>query len=395
MAWQERYGTDMMKTFGTPLALLERGDGCWVWDSEGNRYLDFLAGIAVNALGHAHPVFVTAVSEQAARLAHVSNYFATAPQLDTAALLRRLAGEQENTRVYFCNSGAEANEAAFKLARLNNTNASGGGKRTRILALNNSFHGRTMGALALTGKESIRTPFEPMPAGVEHIDATIVALKEAMDERVAAVIMEPIQGEAGVVELPDGLLRVARELTSRDGALLILDEIQTGMGRTGTWFAFERAGIVPDAVTLAKGLGGGFPIGALLTFGAASGLFQAGHHGSTYAGNPLATHVSGAVLGEIERAGLLGNAERRGQQLREIITAIDSPLFTEIRGRGLLLGIGLADAIAPQLAAAAQANGLIVNAANPSTIRLAPPLIVGDDELAEFDARFRLALAVL
>jgi acetylornithine/N-succinyldiaminopimelate aminotransferase len=389
--WHDAANADMMQVFGAPQALLVRGSGCIVWDVDGTEYLDFLGGIAVNALGHAHPAMVDAISRQAGQLIHVSNYFVTPPQLELAARLKRLTGAGEQGRVYFSNSGAEANEAAFKLARLNN----GGGKRTRILALNGSFHGRTMGALALTGKPAIQTDFAPLPGGVTHIDATIEALEAELDDTVAALIVEPIQGEAGVLELPDGYLAAARQLTERHGALLILDEVQTGAGRTGSWFAFQRAGIVPDAVTLAKGMGGGFPIGALVTFGAASDLFTPGKHGSTFSGNPLGTATANAVLGEIEDAGLVENARVRGEQLRELIMGLGSPLITEVRGQGLLLGIGLAEPVANDLVGAALASGLILNAPNPTTIRLAPPLILGDNELHLFDERFRAALGAL
>ena len=388
-AWQDRFGDSMMRTLAMPLALLVRGEGCYVWDDQGTKYLDFLAGIAVNALGHAHPAMVAAVTDQIATLAHVSNYFATPPQLELAERLKRLTGAGERGRVYFCNSGAEANEAAFKLARLNTS----GRGRTRILALHDSFHGRTMGALALTGKPQMREPFEPVPGGVEHIDTTIDALEAAIDGTVAALFLEPLKGEAGVLELPDGFLRRARELCTEHGVLLILDEIQTGIGRTGTWFAYEQDGIVPDAVTLAKGMGGGVPIGALVTFGAASDLFTRGQHGSTYGGNPLVTATANAVLGVIEQDGLVANAARRGSELRGIIARLDSPLIAGVRGRGLLLGIGLTEPVALRLAAAAFDHGLIVNAANELSIRLAPPLIVGDAELAEFGRRFGLALA--
>ncbi|PPH08364.1 acetylornithine transaminase [Rathayibacter sp. AY1H3] len=387
---RDRYSAAMMQTFAPPLAVLERGEGCRVWDVDGREYLDFLGGIAVNSLGHAHPVFVEAVTRQAGALAHVSNYFATAPQIELAETLRRLTGAGETGRVYFANSGTEANEAAFKLARLN---AAGG--RHRVLALQNAFHGRTMGALALTGKAAMRAPFEPMPGGVEHLEASIEALEAALDESVAALIVEPIQGEAGVIPLPAGYLERARELTREHGALLIVDEIQTGVGRTGRWFAYQEAGILPDAVTLAKGLGGGFPVGALVTFGEASDLLQKGHHGSTFGGNPLATAVAGAVLAEIERADLLGNARERGAQIVDALTALDSPLIGGVRGAGLLLGIALTRPVAAELAAACLDVGLIVNAANDSSIRLAPPLVVTAADVAEFAERFGRALQTL
>ncbi|MEJ3404958.1 acetylornithine transaminase [Rathayibacter sp. YIM 133350] len=386
--WQERFHDAMMGSIATPFAMLDHGEGAWVWDVEGNRYLDFLAGIAVNALGHAHPVFVDAVSQQAGRMAHISNYFASEPQVAFAERLKRLTGAGSRGRVYFGNSGAEANEAAFKLARLHRH-----GGRTRIITLTNSFHGRTMGALALSGKPAMRLEFEPVPGGVEHIDATVEALETAIDGTVAALFLEPILGEAGVLDLPAGFLKRARELTAEHGALLILDEIQTGAGRTGRWFAFQREGIVPDAITLAKGIGGGIPIGALVTFGGASALFGPGQHGSTFGGNPLATAAGNAVLGEIERAGLVENADRRGRQLREIIRGMRSPLVTDLRGQGLLIGIGLAEPVAARIVAAAQREGLIVNASNPSSIRLAPPLIIGDSEVTEFSERFEKALA--
>ncbi|MES2094690.1 MAG: acetylornithine transaminase [Actinomycetota bacterium] len=389
--WRGRFGAAMMGTFAPPLAMLERGAGAHVWDVDGKRYLDFLAGIAVNALGHAHPVLVDAVSRQAATLAHVSNYFASPPQLELAERLRRITGAGDTGRVFFTNSGAEAIEAAIKLARLNR----GDGRRTRILSLINSFHGRTMGSLSLTGKTALREAFEPLLPGVEHIDTTVTALEAAMDDTVAAIFIEPIKGEAGVLDLPVGFLERARQLATENGALLILDEIQTGVGRTGTWFAFQQTDVVPDALALAKGIAGGVPIGALVTFGAASALFQPGQHGSTFGGNPLATAAGNAVLGEIERAGLIENASAIGAKLHAIIEDIGSPLITEIRGKGALIGLGLSQPVAGALSAAAFANGLIINAPNESSIRIAPPLIVGDAELHEFREKFSLALQTL
>lgn len=386
--WRDDAGRDLVRNSGDRMALFARGEGAYLWDEEGNRYLDFLAGIAVDSLGHAHPVFVDAVSRQAATLAHVSNYFATRPQLELAARLKRLAGTGERGRVYFGNSGAEANEAAFKLARLH-----GGAERPRILSLKDAFHGRTMGTLALTGKPYMQEPFGPMVPGVEFIDSTIDALTAAIDDRVAALFVEPIKGEAGVVELPEGFLTAARELTSRHGALLIIDEIQTGAGRTGEWFGFQHEQIAPDAITVAKGVGGGFPIGALITYGDASDLFYPGTHGSTFGGNALATAVANAVLEEIERADLVRAAAVRGQQVREAIAAIGSPLVESVRGTGLLLGVALTHPVAGAVTAAAQQHGLIVNAANERTVRLAPPLIIGDVEIDEFARLFAAALA--
>jgi len=384
-AYRDRFAAAMMKTIPAPLAVLARAQGARVWDIDGTEYLDFLAGIAVNSLGHAHPVFVDAVSTQAATLAHISNYFASPPELELAERLLRLTGGQ---RVFFGNSGAEAIEAAIKLARRTG--------RPRILALEGAFHGRTTGAAALTGKLSMREPFLPLLPGVEHIPPTLEALEAAIGDDVAALFVEPIQGEAGVLDLPAGYLAAARRLTTQHGALLILDEIQTGAGRTGDWFAFQRdlaAGTVPDAVTLAKGIGGGFPIGALVAFGPAAELLQPGQHGTTFGGNPLATATANAVLGEIEGAGLVENARARGQQLRSAVLGIGSPLITDVQGRGLLLGIGLATPVAAAIAARALALGLIVNAASDSRIRIAPPLIIGDAEIADFTRLFADALS--
>jgi acetylornithine aminotransferase len=372
-----RFANVMMKSAPTPLAVLDHGEGAYVWDVDGTRYLDFLAGIAVNALGHAHPAFVDAVAGQAAKLAHVSNYFATEPQLELAERLTRLSG---GDRVFFANSGAEAIEAGIKLARLTG--------RARILSLEGSFHGRTMGSLSLTGKPALQQPFLPLLPGTQQIAPDVLERELAAGD-VAAFVVEPIKGEAGVIDLPDGFLLEARRLTQQYGALLILDEIQTGAGRTGDWFAFQHHGITPDAIAVAKGIGGGFPIGALITFGAASNLFAAGHHGSTFGGNPLATATANAVLGEIERAGLVANARSRGDQLR---ARLAHPLITDIQGRGLLIGIGLAQPIAHRVVTEAQALGLIVNAATDSRIRLAPPLIIGDAEIDEFTEKFAAAL---
>jgi acetylornithine aminotransferase len=386
MSWQEEYGNVMMKSAPIPAALLTHGNGCYVWDADGKRYLDFLAGIAVNSLGHAHPALVEAVSRQIATLAHVSNLFASPQQLELAANLVRITGAGDEGRVFFGNSGAEAIEAAIKLARRNKQTGT-------ILALENSFHGRTTGSVSLTGKPALRQDFEPLLPQVAHIDSTIEALEAAMSDDVAALFVEPIKGEAGVIPLPEGYLQRARELCTKHGALLIIDEIQTGAGRTGAWFAYQSAGIVPDAVAIAKGIGGGFPIGALVTFGAASNLFTKGQHGSTFGGNPLATGAANAVIAEIERAGLIENAALRGAQIRDAIAGL--PLVAELRGAGLLIGIGLEKPLANELAAAALERGLIINAPNESSIRLAPPLIVGDDEIAEFTTIFTLSLEAI
>ncbi|MBX9470525.1 MAG: acetylornithine transaminase [Chryseoglobus sp.] len=378
-----------MRSAPSPMAVLDHGRGALVWDVDGTEYLDFLAGIAVNALGHAHPVVVEAIAAQAARAMHVSNYFTTPQAVAFAERLVRLTGFGETGRVYPANSGAEAIEAAVKLARRTG--------RPRILAFEGGFHGRTMGALALTGKAALREPFEPGLPGVEHLPTDLAALEAALGDDVAAVVLEPIKGEAGVVPLPPEFLLEARRLTRGHGALLIVDEIQTGAGRTGDWFAFQHdltdADDLPDAVVLAKGIGGGVPIGALVTRGAASDLFTLGQHGSTFGGNPLATGVADAVLTEIERADLVSNAARRGDQLRQGILALGSPLVAEVRGRGLLLGVGLTAAVAPRVVAEALHRGLIINAANDESIRLAPPLIIGDAEIDRFLGLFATALS--
>jgi len=377
--WKTQYSANIMKSAALPSAELVRGEGARVWDSEGNEYLDFLAGIAVLSLGHAHPALVNAVSTQIATLGHVSNYFATPPQLALAERLLRLTG---GDRVYFCNSGAEAIEAGIKLARRTG--------RPRILSLQNSFHGRTMGSLSLTGKPALREPFEPLLPNVEHIDSTIAALEAAIGPDVSALFVEPIKGEAGVIDLPEGYLAAAREITAKHGVLLILDEIQTGAGRTGSWFAFQSEGIVPDAMALAKGIGAGVPIGALVAYGAAADLLVAGQHGSTYGGNPLVTAAADAVLAEIESAGLVANAAARGAEIRAALGGL--PLVEEIRGQGLLIGVGLSKPVAPAVVASAAAEGLIVNAPNDTSIRLAPPLIITEADVAEFTTKFTKAL---
>ena len=379
---QQRFRDAMFSYAPQPLRVLVRGEGARVWDDQGTEYLDFLAGIAVNALGHAHPVFVEAVSRQAATIAHVSNYFASEPQLELAERLKRLTG---GDAVFFGNSGTEAIEAAIKVSRRTG--------RTRILALEKSFHGRSTGALAITGKDAYRTPFEPLIAGPEFLPTTLRALEAAMGPDVAALVLEPIKGEAGVLDLPEGYLRRARELTTEHGALLILDEIQTGAGRTGEWFAFQAEGIVPDLVALAKGIGGGFPIGALVAFGAAKDLLQPGDHGTTFGGNPLATATANAVLGEIERADLLGNARERGAQIRAGLAALNHPAITDVSGRGLLIGVGLTGPQAGAVAARALELGLIVNAAAEDRIRLAPPLTITAADVDRFLELFTQALA--
>ncbi|TDE90898.1 acetylornithine transaminase [Occultella glacieicola] len=391
--WRRRYAGAVMNTFGPPQRVLVRGEGCYVWDADGNRFLDLLAGIAVNALGHAHPTLTGAISAQLGTLGHISNFFASPTQITLAERLLGLVvdgGAPAGARVFFTNSGTEAMEAAFKLARRH-----GGPGRDRILALDGAFHGRSMGALALTAKPAYREPFEPLPGGVEHLPfGDLAALEAAFADgggRVAALIVEPVQGEAGVRPLPPGYLAAARELTSANGALLILDEVQSGMGRTGTWMGHHLphvgGGVVPDAIALAKGLGGGFPMGALVAVSEeAATLLAPGQHGTTFGGNPVAAAAALATIHVIERDGLLANATTVGQHLRTEIAALDHPLVTGCRGEGLLIAIELAAPVAPAAATAALAHGYIVNAVAPDAIRLAPPLILTTTQADAFVA---------
>jgi acetylornithine/N-succinyldiaminopimelate aminotransferase len=368
--FEQRYAGALMNTFGPPRLVLGRGQGCYVWDADGNRYLDLLGGIAVNALGHGHPALVEAITDQLKTLGHVSNFFATEPQIELAEKLLSLLGHGEG-RVFLTNSGTEANEAAFKLTRRTG--------RTHIVAAEGSFHGRTMGALALTSKAAYREPFEPLPGNVTFVPyGDAAALEAAVTDETAAVILEPIQGEAGVVVPPTDYLSRARAITAVKGALLWLDEVQTGMGRTGAWFAHDP-GVVPDIVTVAKGLGGGFPVGACIGLGAAGRLLQPGNHGTTFGGNPVAAAAALAVIGTIEREGLLDNAVKRGEQ---IAGGIEEP----VDGRGLLLGIALDEDFAPAVASEAQKAGFIVNAATAGRIRLAPPLVLTEAQAASFVA---------
>ncbi|WP_376785965.1 MULTISPECIES: acetylornithine transaminase [Aeromicrobium] len=370
--WTERYRGAVMNTFGDPQRVLVRGEGCHVWDADGNKYLDLLAGIAVNALGHGHPAILEAVTQQLQTLGHISNFFASAPQVELAERLVGLLGGEG--RVFFANSGTEANEAAFKATRRTG--------RTTIVAAEGSFHGRTMGALALTSKAAYREPFEPLPGDVRWVpygDAD--ALAAAVDHTVAAVILEPIQGEAGVIVPPDDYLAAARRITTEHGALLWLDEVQTGIGRTGDWFGHTPSGVTPDLVTLAKGLGGGIPIGACVALGDAATLLGPGNHGTTFGGNPVATAAALAVLATIESEGLLEATRARGDQLADGL--LRSSRVESVTGRGLLRGIVLSEPRAAEVQKAALDAGLILNAPTPDRLRLAPPLVLSEDEAAD------------
>ncbi|MGW3122424.1 acetylornithine transaminase [Streptomyces sp. NPDC001107] len=371
-----RWQGALMNNYGTPLLPLVRGEGAKVWDADGKEYLDFVGGIAVNALGHAHPAIVEAVSTQIASLGHISNFFMSEPTVTLAERLLQLFGR--DGRVFFCNSGAEANEAAFKIGRLTG--------RTHVVATEGAFHGRTMGALAMTGQQGKREPFLPLPGEVTHVPyGDAQALAAAVTEETALVILEPIQGEIGVVVPPAGYLKAARAITAATGALLVLDEVQTGIGRTGHWFEYQaHEGVLPDVVTLAKGLGGGLPLGATVAFGRAAELLQPGHHGTTFGGNPVACAAGLAVLDTIANDGLLENVKQQSEKLRDGIESLGHPLIAHVRGAGLLLGIVLTEPLAPQARQAAQEAGFLVNAPAPDVVRLMPPLTLGDDEVDAF-----------
>ena len=372
----ERYAASLMNTFGPPKLVLTRGAGAHVWDADGNEYVDLLGGIAVNALGHGHPALVEAVTTQLQTLGHISNFFTSAPQVELAERLLALVGVGPGGgKVFFTNSGTEANEAAFKLTRRTG--------RTHVVVADGSFHGRTMGALALTSKAAYRTPFEPLPGDVTFVpygDAD--ALAAAVTDATAAVLLEPIQGEAGVVVPPEGYLAAARAVADEHGALLWLDEVQTGLGRTGRWFAFATSGITPDVVTVAKGLGGGLPIGACIGLGDAGTLLEPGNHGTTFGGNPVACAAALAVLATIEDEDLLEHVTVLGEKLRDGLAA--DPRVSEVRGEGLLIGLDLTTDAAAAVVAAAQRAGFIVNNPTPSGIRLAPPLVLTADDAEAF-----------
>jgi acetylornithine aminotransferase len=365
----------MLPSYGEPMLTLVRGDGATVWDDAGNAYVDLVAGIAVNALGHAHPAVVAAVSRQVATLGHTSNLVANEPSLRLAERLLALSGR--DGRVFFANSGAEANEAAFKMARRTG--------RPTVVAADGAFHGRTMGALALTGQPAKRAPFEPLPGGVSFVPyGDAAALAAAVDGGTAAVVLEPVLGEGGVVPAPAGYLETAREVTRASGALLVLDEVQTGIGRTGAWFAHQTAGVEPDVLTLAKGLGGGLPVSACLAFGDAAALLQPGQHGTTFGGNPVSCAAALAVLDTIEADGLLERAESLGKALSAGITGLGHPLVATVRGAGLMLGLVLTAPVAAEVETAARQHGFLVNAVAPDVVRLVPPLVLTDTQADSF-----------
>ncbi|MET8779741.1 acetylornithine transaminase [Nocardia sp. NPDC050713] len=381
---QQRWSAALMNNYGTPKVALVRGAGAVVYDADGKRYVDFLGGIAVNSLGHAHPAILAAVTQQLGTLGHVSNLYASEPVIELAERLLAHFGDGEG-KAFFCNSGTEANEAAFKIARLTG--------RTKIVACEEAFHGRTMGALALTGQPSKRAPFEPMPPGVVHVPyGDAAALEAAVDDETAAVFLEPMMGESGVVVPPIDYLVKAREITARHGALLVLDEVQTGIGRTGKFYAHQAVGIVPDVITLAKGLGGGMPIGAVLANGRAAELLTPGLHGTTFGGNPVCAAAALAVLRTIDETDLLAHVESVGKRLSDGIELLQHPLVDHVRGAGLLLGIVLTQDVSAQVEARAREAGYLVNAPKPNVIRLAPPLVLTETQSDNFVADLPLIL---
>jgi acetylornithine aminotransferase len=390
---QKRFAAALMPNYGLPQVALTRGEGCRVWDADGREYLDLFAGIAVSSLGHAHPALTAAVTRQVGTLAHTSNLFMHEPGIALAERILALLGTGEgpaDARVFFANSGAEANEAAIKLVRRyhrqqNQGQQNQGQQRTVMVAAQNGFHGRTMGALALTGKASIREPFGPFGIDVRFVpygDAD--ALRAAAGPDCAAVFVEPCQGEAGVIPPPPGYLRAAREACDGSGALLVIDEIQSGIGRTGHWFAHQAEGVTPDVLTLAKGLGGGLPIGACVGFGEFGSVLGKGDHGSTFGANPVSCAAALAVLETIEADGLLEAATSAGRQLSDGIAAVSHPLLAGVRGQGLWLAAILTENAAADVEAAARRAGFLVNAVQPDAIRLAPPLIITAPQTSAF-----------
>lgn len=388
--WQ-RWDAVMMPNYGTPPIALDHGDGVRVWDVDGKEYLDFIAGIAVSSLGHAHPAVVAAVSDQVARLAHTSNLAMHEPGVRLAERLVDIVGRP--ARVFFGNSGAEAVECALKLARRYGRKTDPAGGRLEIVAAHNSFHGRTFGALSITGNAAKREPFAPLPEPVRFVDfGDVDALRAAVSERTAAVFVEPGLGEGGVVPIPAGYLAAARRICDEAGALLVADEVQSGIGRTGHWLATLAEGVRPDIITLAKGLGGGMPIGACIALDGSGEIFEPGDHGSTFGGNPVSCAAALAVLTTIADEHLLDNVKRVGEHLAHGLGAIESPLVAGTRGSGLWRAVVLAEAKAADVERAARERGLLVNAVKPEVLRLAPPLILSESDVDDALPRLRAAI---
>ena len=378
-----RWSSVVQNNYGTPSIALVKGKGIVVTDADGKQYLDFLGGIATSILGHAHPSIVKAVSKQVATLSHISNFYAHPNAVELAEKLVSMTGDK-SARVFFCQSGAEANEAAFKLSRRTG--------RVRAVAAQGAFHGRTMGALSLTGQPSKREPFLPLIKGVKHVPfGDIESMRRAVTKKTAMVIIEPMMGEAGVIVPPADYLQQIRQLCDEKGALLVIDAVQTGIGRTGDWFGYEYAGITPDVITLAKGLGGGLPLGAMIALGKAAELFQPGDHGSTFGGNPVTTAAGLAAIKFIETQKLLKKVEEKGSYLIQELALI--PGVKEVRGAGLLIGIELESLNSSDVANSLRATGVLVNAANPTTIRIAPALIVTDAQIEKFISIFKKVMS--
>jgi len=378
-----RWNSVVQNNYGTPSIALTKGKGIVVTDADGKMYLDFLGGIATNILGHAHPAIVKAVTKQVSTLGHVSNFYAHPNAITLAEKLVGMTGEK-NAKVFFCQSGAEANEAALKLSRRTG--------KVRVVAAQGAFHGRTMGALSLTGQPSKREPFLPLVKGVKHVPyGDIEAMRKVVSKKTAMVIIEPIMGEAGVIVPPADYLQQLRALCDDKGALLIIDAVQTGMGRTGDWFGYEYSGITPNVITLAKGLGGGLPLGAMIALGTAAELFQPGDHGSTFGGNPVTTAAGLAAIEVIESKNLLSKVKQQGAHLIQELAQI--PGVKEVRGAGLLLGIELETLRASDIARAMRDAGVLVNAANATTVRIAPALIVTDAQINKFISIFRKVIS--
>ena len=378
-----RWDTSLQGNYGKPSITLIKGKGVLVTDADGKTYMDFLGGIATNILGHSHPAIVKAVTKQVSTLSHVSNFYAHPNAIELAEKLIAMTGDK-TAKVFFCQSGAEANEAALKLSRRTG--------KVRIVAAQGAFHGRTMGALSLTGQPSKREPFLPLIKGVKHVPfGDIDAMRKAVSKKTAMVIIEPIMGEAGVIVPPADYLQQLRQLCDKNGSLLVIDAVQTGMGRTGNWFGYEYSGITPDVITLAKGLGGGLPLGAMIALGKASELFQPGDHGSTFGGNPITTAAGLAAIDFIESKGILSKVEKQGLHLIKELALI--PGVKEVRGAGLLLGIELESLKASEISDAMRQAGVLVNAANATTIRIAPALIVSDAQITKFISIFKKVIA--
>jgi acetylornithine aminotransferase len=368
----------MQANYGTPTISLVRGKGIEVWDIDGKKYLDLLGGIATNLLGHAHPEVSKAISTQSKSLSHISNFYAHPEGLALAKKLQEMTGDL-SARIFFCNSGAEANEAALKASRMTG--------RKRIVAASGAFHGRTMGALSLTGQPAKRDPFKPLLPGIKHVPyGDVKALKRAVNRRTAMVILEPIMGEAGVVVPPSGYLKAAREICDSTGTLLVIDAVQTGMGRTGSWFGYEDEGIVPDMITVAKGLGGGLPLGAMIALGKSASLLTPGSHGTTFGGNPIAAAAALTVIEEIEAENYRSLNLVKGALIRNLVSPITG--VVSVRGRGLLIGVVMKDTKAKEVAAGLLKAGFLVNAANENVIRLAPAFIISEKQIMAFVAAF-------